>query len=234
MTERADNLPRHIGVIMDGNGRWAGRRGLPRIAGHKKGAETFEKIVRYAAKLGVPVLTAYAFSTENWKRPTEEVAGIMDLLRVYLDNAVKKDSENLRIRVPGDISRLDGDLRERIARLERETAKNTGMCLNIALNYGGRSEIVHAAAAAAEKLKRGEIAAVDEETFADCLYTAGQPDVDLLIRTSGERRISNFLLWQLAYAELVFLDVLWPDFTKRHFDMAIAEYAARNRRLGGI
>lgn len=228
-------LPRHVGIIMDGNGRWAKKHGVPRNLGHKNGADVFGKIVRYAQKIGIPYLTVYAFSTENWKRPPEEIEGIMSLLRTYLSNMEQYAKEGIRLFVLGEREPLDGDIRRLIARAEEASAANTGITVNIALNYGGREEIVHAAKELLRRCAEGELepSALGEAAFADCLYTAGQPDVDLVIRTSGEMRISNFLLWQSAYAEFVFSDVLWPDFTPRHFDAALREYAARERRMGG-
>ena len=229
-------LPAHVGIIMDGNGRWAKARGLPRVQGHKKGADAFGKIVRHARDLGIPYLTLYTFSTENWNRPPEEVRGIMNLLRGYLKNADNYRKENVRTRILGELSALDDDLRELIEKVEKNSAANDGINLNIALSYGGRGEIVHAARAVAQRILRGEIALqqIDEALLAREMYTSGQPDADLIIRTGGERRMSNFLLWQGAYAELVFSDVLWPDFNPRDFDAALAEYAARTRKMGGV
>lgn len=230
-------LPLHIGIIMDGNGRWAKKRAIPRNMGHKRGADVFGKIARHAAKVGVKYLTVYAFSTENWKRPPEEVAGIMDLLRVYLNDSEKYSKENMRMRILGERSELDRDIRSKIAEIERRTANNTGMTLNIALNYGGRDEILNAARNFAKAYITGEIQNVDsvgEAEFSRFMYTNGLPDVDLIIRTSGEIRTSNFLLWQSAYAEYVFTDVLWPDFSTKDFDAALSEYAQRTRRKGGL
>lgn len=231
------NMPVHVGIIMDGNGRWAKKRGLPRNIGHKQGAQAFSDIAKHAAKIGIKYLTVYAFSTENWRRPPDEVAAIMDLLRSYLSDADKYKKENMRTVILGDLSPLDADMRASIANIEQSSRNNTGMTLGIALNYGGRDEILRAARRIAREFAAGQIASlshVDEQMFTDCLYTAGQPDVDLVIRTSGESRISNFLLWQSAYAEYVFTDVLWPDFSPKHFDAAIREYALRIRRMGGI
>lgn len=230
-------LPLHVGIIMDGNGRWAKKRGLHRNLGHKQGADVFGKIARHAAKRGVRHLTVYAFSTENWKRPKEEVDGIMDLLRTYLKDVEKYTKDNMRICVLGERDALDADIRSRIADIERKSREYTGMTLNIALNYGGRSEILRAAKALAERYLAGgvsDLAAFGESDFSQLLYTAGQPDVDLVIRTSGEARTSNFLPWQSAYAEYVFTDTLWPDFREADFDAALEQYAARSRRLGGI
>ena len=232
----ASSLPTHVGVIMDGNGRWAESRGLPRNKGHKKGVEVLAETVRHAKKLGIRYLTVYAFSTENWNRPPQEVRGIMDLLRGYLKNADNYRKENVCTRILGEISALDEDLRELIQKVEKNSAANDGINVNIAINYGGRDEIVHAAKAVAQKILNGEAALeqVDEAMLAGEMYTRGQPDVDLTIRTGGERRISNFLLWQSAYAELVFCDVHWPDFSPKDFDDAIAQYGARVRRMGGV
>jgi len=231
-----NKLPAHVGVIMDGNGRWAKQRGLPRSQGHKKGAEVFGNVVRHAKARGIKYLTVYAFSTENWNRPPEEVRGIMDLLRGYLKNANNYRKENVRTRILGERCALDEDLREMIVKVEEKSAGNDGINVNIALNYGGRDEIVHAAKDAARRILNGEIALqqINEALLESGMYTAGQPDVDLIIRTGGERRLSNFLLWQSAYAELVFCDAHWPDFGPRDFDAALEEYAMRQRRMGGV
>ena len=234
---RAHTIPAHVGVIMDGNGRWAKKRGLPRNLGHKQGAQTFGEIARHAARRGIAHLTVYAFSTENWRRPPEEVGAIMDLLRSYLKDVQRYKKENMRVRILGDTQPLAPDIREMIVALENNSRENTGMSLNIALNYGSRDEIMHAARRLAQEYAGGQLAEledVDEALFSRYLYTSGQPDVDLVIRTSGENRISNFLLWQSAYAEYVFTDVLWPDFTPAHFDAALQEYATRTRRMGGL
>lgn len=229
-------LPTHVGIIMDGNGRWAKKRNLPRNVGHKQGADVFGKIVRYAAKRGIAYLTVYAFSTENWKRPPQEIAGIMNLLRSYLKDMDQYKKENIRICVLGDREMLDQDIQMQMADIERHSRYNTGMVLNIAFNYGGRGEILQAAKTMAKRYLTGEIASLDvisEANFDQFLFTAGQPDVDLIIRTSGEQRTSNFLIWQSAYAEYVFTDVLWPDFRAADFDHALQEYAMRSRRIGG-
>lgn len=232
-----NNLPVHVGIIMDGNGRWAERRGLPRNAGHKVGAEIFRKISRHAARQGIRYLTVYAFSTENWKRSPEEVGGIMNLMRSYLRNTEQYLKENMCVRFLGERDVLDEDIRFRMDDLERRSRGNTNLNLNIAINYGGRGEILRAARALARRYADGEVEdlrAFGEADFGELLYTAGQPDVDLVIRTGGEVRISNFLPWQCAYAEYCFTDVLWPDFTKDHFDAAVAQFAARDRRIGGV
>ena len=229
--------PMHVGIIMDGNGRWAKKRGLPRSLGHKQGATAFGNVVRHAAFLGIPYLTMFAFSTENWSRPAEEVDSIMDLMRSYLRDMDRYKKENIRVRVIGEFEMLSEDIRRDIRRLEENSAKNDGMHLNIALSYGGRDELVQAVRAIAGKVRSGELrdpAGIDAGVLADHLYTAGQPEVDLLIRTSGEQRISNFLLWQSAYAEFLFTDALWPDFGPANLDAALREYAGRVRRMGGI
>ena len=230
-------LPEHIGIIMDGNGRWAQKRGLPRSAGHKQGARTFREIVRYCRSIGIRYLTVYAFSTENWKRPQSEIDAIMNLLRDYLDELERhSDEEQGVLRFIGDMAPLAEDLRQRIADVQERTAGREGITVNIALNSGGRHEIVHAVQQAVSLARQGTLIpeAVDETLVDSLMYTAGQPPVDLIIRPSGEQRISNFLLWQGAYAEFVFMDVLWPDFTPGDLDRAIAEFQRRSRRFGGI
>ena len=230
-------LPEHIGIIMDGNGRWAQKRGLPRSAGHKQGARTFREIVRYCRSIGIRYLTVYAFSTENWKRPQSEIDAIMNLLRDYLDELERhSDEEQGVLRFIGDMAPLAEDLRQRIADVQERTAGREGITVNIALNYGGRHVIVHAVQQAVSLARQGTLTpeAVDEALVDSLMYTAGQPPVDLIIRPSGEQRISNFLLWQGAYAEFVFMDVLWPDFTPEDLDRAIAEFQRRSRRFGGI
>lgn len=230
-------LPTHIGIIMDGNGRWAQKRGLPRSAGHKQGARVFRNIVRYCREIGIGYLTVYAFSTENWKRPQSEIDAIMDLLRDYLDELERHGDEQQGVLCfIGDMEPLAEDLRLRIAEVQERTAGREGIVVNIALNYGGRAEIVHAVQQAVRLSRQGSLAeeAVDEALVDSLMYTAGQPPVDLIVRPSGEQRISNFLLWQGAYAELVFMDVLWPDFTPGDLDRAIAEFRRRSRRFGGI
>ncbi len=230
-------LPAHIGIIMDGNGRWAKKRALPRKVGHRVGAETFKTIARYANKRGIPYMTMYVFSTENWKRPQDEVASLMELLRNYLDEVERYREENIRIRFVGDLSVFDEDIRGKMERVQKNSADSTGLTLNLAVNYGGRDEIVHAARKLAHLVQEGKIQPEDinEELFAGNLYTNGEPDVDLIIRPSGEYRLSNFLIWQSAYAEYVFMDeVLWPDFKPAHLEEALREYQKRNRRFGGI
>ena len=231
-----DKLPDHVGFIMDGNGRWAKKRGLPRSFGHREGAKQFKKIVRYCKDIGLKNISFYAFSTENWQRPAEEVNTIMELFRDYIVDVRNFLSENTRMIFLGDKSAFDEDLQEKMIKLEEDTAKYTEMNLMMAVNYGGRDEITHAARILAEKAAKGEIKPEDitEQSISDNLYTAGFPDVDLLIRPSGEQRISNYLIWQCAYAEFYYTDVLWPDFTPDELDKALAEYAKRNRRFGGV
>jgi len=228
-----DRLPAHVAIIMDGNGRWAARRHLPRVEGHRAGINAVRATVETSARLGLPVLTLYAFSVENWKRPASEVGTLMTLLKRYLRLELQTLLSNgIRFRVVGRWDELGSDVRAELARAEAETARNTGMQFNIALNYGGRAEIVDAARRAIETGMRPE--ALDEAMFSSLLYTAGQPDPDLLIRTSGEMRVSNFLLWQIAYAEIWVTDTLWPDFRCEHLLRAILDYQKRDRRYGGI
>ena len=226
------NLPRHIAIIMDGNGRWAKNRSLPRSAGHVAGAKTFKDIARYCNKIGLEYLTVYAFSTENWKRPEAEVEGIMNLLRDYLKDAENFKADNIRLKFIGDLSPLSEDIKELIKKDEEDSADATGLHLNIALNYGGRDEIKNAV----KKIVEEGIPAdqIDEDTVSSHLYTAGMPDPDFIIRPSGEYRLSNYLIWQSAYAEYWFSDVLWPDFKPKHLEKALEEYNRRNRRFGGI
>jgi undecaprenyl diphosphate synthase len=227
--------PVHVAIIMDGNGRWAKARGLPRVAGHKRGAEAVRRTVTGAAELGIQYLTLYGFSSENWKRPPAEIDDLMGLLRLYLNNEIEElDRKGVRLRVIGQRSRLQPDIVRLIEGAEGRTAANRKLNLIVALSYGGRAEIAGAARDIAEGVRAGRIdpAAVDEDLFERFLYTADIPDPDLLIRTSGEKRISNFLLWQCAYAELVFLERLWPDFTRDDLESAITEYHGRDRRYG--
>ena len=226
-------LPAHIAVIMDGNGRWAAERNLPRVEGHRAGIESVRSSVELSARLGVEVLTLYAFSVENWKRPPAEVTVLMGLLKRYLRLELATLLENnIRFRVIGSQRELDVDVRSELDHAQDQTASNTGMVFNIALNYGGRAEIVSAAKRA---LETGvEPSELDEARFAGLLYTAGQPDPDLLIRTSGEMRVSNFLLWQIAYAEIWVTETYWPDFRARHLLEAVLAYQKRDRRYGGI
>ena len=229
-------LPKHIAIIMDGNGRWAKKRGLPRTAGHMAGAETFRRIATYCKNIGVEYLTVYAFSTENWKRPEEEVGTIMKLLGRYLDEAIRTmEKDHIRMKVFGELARLSPQLREMVDRTDEISQHYRGFQANICLNYGGRDEIVHAARRYAQDYAAGKVQGeLSEEQFGNYLYSAGIPDPDLLIRPGGEMRISNFLLWQCAYAEFYFTDVLWPDFTPEELDKAIAEFNRRDRRYGGV
>lgn len=236
MEENAKRLPTHIAIIMDGNRRWAREKGMKATDGHKVGADTLEKILAYCNKIGIEILTVYAFSTENWKRSKEEVGVLMKLLRVYLEKLAKRASrENVKIRVIGDIEAFEADIKSLIIKITEKTKENTGLTLNIALNYGGRLELLYAMKNIAKKVKEGniEIDNISEELISSELYTEDQPDPDLLIRTSGEQRISNFLLWQLAYTEMYFINKYWPDFTNDDLDIAINEYNKRNRRFGG-
>lgn len=229
--------PAHVGIIMDGNGRWAKQRRLPRSAGHKAGAENFRTITRYAARIGVKYLTLYTFSTENWSRPTEEVTALMSLFHDYLEEALRDFmDENIRVRFIGDVSAFSPELQSLIHEVEEASASKTGMVLNLAMNYGGRAELVRAAGQYAREVLEGKAdpKELSEEEFSRYLYTAGQPDPDLIIRPSGEKRISNFLLWQSAYAEFVYFDILWPDFKPRDLDEAIRIYSQRQRRFGGV
>jgi undecaprenyl diphosphate synthase len=230
---QSDRLPRHVAIIMDGNGRWAGRRHLPRVEGHRAGIQSVREVLETSARLGLQVLTLYAFSVENWKRPATEVSTLMLLLRRYLRSELSTLLDNnIRFNVVGRRDGLSPDIQAELADAERRTSANTGLLFNIALNYGGRTEIVDAARAAiASGMRPDELT---EARFADFLYTKGQPDPDLLIRTSGEMRISNFLLWQIAYAEIYVTETLWPDFRCRHLLEAIVAYQKRDRRYGGI
>ena len=230
-------IPQHIALILDGNGRWAKKRGLPRTMGHKEGCATLEKIVEASARMGVRYLTVYGFSTENWKRSKEEVGALMQLFRYYIGRLLKTANENnIRVKMIGERSRFDQDIVDGINRLERETKENTGMTFLFAVNYGGRDEIVRAVKRmAADYEKQGlSVDTLDETSFASYLDTAGIPDPDLMIRTSGELRLSNFLLWQLAYSELYVTDCLWPDFSKEELEKAIIQYNSRDRRFGGV
>lgn len=231
-------MPKHIAIIMDGNGRWARKRGLPRSAGHRVGAQKLKEIVLFADEIGLKYLTVYAFSTENWKRPKDEVENLMNLLREFFDTEIENliNKTQIKIRVIGDISKLDKDIQERIASAEERTKDKTGLCVVIALNYGGRSEIINAVKNLALDIKSGkiDIEAIDEELFRNYLYTKDIPDPDLLIRPSGEMRVSNFLLWQISYTEFWFSNVLWPDFKKEHLLKAIEDYQKRERRFGGV
>lgn len=230
-------IPVNLGIIMDGNGRWAKKRGLPRTAGHVTGAQVFRKIAKYCEKCGVRYLTVYAFSTENWRRPQDEVDAIMNLLRQYLKESLADfQQENIVVRFIGNREELAVDIRALIEEAESSTAHKSGMTLNIALNYGGQQEIVSATRKLAEKVANGSLQPneITEEMLQEALYTEDQPPVDLILRPSGEYRLSNFLIWQSAYAEFVFMDVLWPDFKESDLDRAFEEYARRDRRFGGV
>lgn len=232
----ADSLPLHIGIIMDGNRRWAKKRNLPASAGHSKGAETFKKLALYCNKIGLKHLTVYAFSTENWKRSETEISALMVLFKKYLKMVMEEfKDENIKIKFIGDVSKFSEDIKEMIKTIESETKGRTGLNLNIAMNYGGRTEIIRATKNICKDTLDGKLNPEDinEKIFDDNLYTFGQNDVDLIIRTAGEERISNFLLWQSAYAEFYFTNVLWPDFSKDEFKKAIAEYNKRIRKFGG-
>ncbi len=230
-------VPRHIAIILDGNGRWAKAKGLPRNVGHVQGAKTVEEICEVAYKMGVEYLTVYAFSTENWNRPKDEVDALMKLLRNYMKNCLKTaEKNNMCVRVIGDKTRLDADIQESIAKLEEASKHNTGLHFSIAINYGGRDEIRRAVAGLVEQALKGEISPEDitEEVIGFSLDTGDYPDPDLLIRTCNEQRISNFLLWQLAYTEFYFTEVAWPDFNKKELEKAIAAYNHRDRRFGAL
>jgi undecaprenyl diphosphate synthase len=230
-------LPRHVAMIMDGNGRWALKRTLPRQAGHAAGISAVRRTVETACELGLDYLTLYAFSTENWRRPQKEISGLMELFRRYFDEDMARlAADNVRIRIIGSSERLDADIAAMVADAETRTAANTGLNLTFAFNYGAREELAGAARALAREVAQGRIApdAIDTELFSAHLQSGMLPDVDLIIRTSGEQRVSNFLLWQAAYAELVFVDALWPDFGRADFVAALQEYAGRERRFGGL
>lgn len=230
-------LPEHIGIIMDGNGRWAKKRGLPRSIGHREGAKTFRKITRYCSDIGIKYLTVYAFSTENWKRPEDEVNSLMKLFKSYLNEALEdfKD-DSIVVKFIGDKSHFSDDLQKLMIENEESSKDRDGMVLNIAMNYGSRDEIIRAVKNISNDVKIGkfDVESIDEELFSSYLYTAGQPDPDLIIRPSGEYRISNFMLWQAAYTEFVIMNKLWPDFDKSDLDEALNMYSQRNRRFGGV
>ena len=230
-------LPARVAIIMDGNGRWAAQRNLPRVEGHRRGAESVRSVLRCASKLGIRHLTLYAFSVENWNRPKEEVETLMKFLARYLKTEQQEmNQNNVRLRAIGQLDRLPGFVREQLDATIASLDQNTGTTLNLALSYGARTELVDAARAIAAKAKSGEMAPadIDEQTLSDHLYTAGTPDPDLLIRTSGEMRVSNFMLWQISYAELVVTERLWPDFGEADFRAALEEFAARDRRFGKV
>jgi undecaprenyl diphosphate synthase len=233
----SQSLPRHVAIIMDGNGRWARARALPRGEGHRRGVEALRGAVRFAGRRGIRFLTLFSFSSENWSRPEDEIQGLFHLLRVFIrKDLAELKANDVRIRVIGERGSLPADIRALIEAAESETAENRGLRLVVAFNYGARDEIVRATRRLAERVARGELApeAIDQLLFAQALDTEGVPDPDLILRTSGEQRISNFLLWQAAYAELVFLPVLWPDFSDGEFEAALREFATRQRRYGGL
>lgn len=230
-------LPNHVGIIMDGNGRWAKKRGLPRSAGHSAGAKNFRKIIRYCSDIGIKHLTMYAFSTENWKRPDDEVQALMKLFKQYLEEALRDfQDDTIKLKFIGDIKGFSPEIQSLMIDAQEGSKDRDGMVLNLAMNYGGRDELVMATKSIAERVQSCEIAVedIDERLISDSIYTAGQPDPDLIIRPSGEYRTSNFLLWQSAYAEYVIMDKLWPDFNFDDMNYALIEYAKRNRRFGGV
>ena len=232
-----ERIPRHVALILDGNGRWAKKRGLPRTMGHKEGCKTVEKTVEIAARMGIEYLTVYGFSTENWKRSAEEVGALMQLFRYYMVRLLKIAKENnVRVKMIGDRRRFDEDIIEGINRLERETKENTGLTFVIAVNYGARDEITRAVSRLAADCVQGKVKAeeITEDVLSSYLDTAGMPDPDLLIRTSGEIRLSNYLLWQLAYTEIYVTDCLWPDFNEEELKRAVVQYNKRERRFGGV
>ena len=235
MEFKKENMPRHIGIIMDGNRRWAKAQGKPVSFGHKEGAKTLEKIVRYANKIGLEYITVYAFSTENWKRAEEEVKALMMLLQNYLDDYAKRaDTENIRVKILGDISALSSGMQKSIENCMERTKNNTGVTFNIALNYGGRDELVKAMKQIASQIKENKLQIEDitEQLISDNLYTKGEPEPDLIIRTSGEKRLSGFLTWQSVYSEILVIDKNWPEFEEKDLDEAIIEYQKRTRKFG--
>ena len=235
MEFKKEDMPRHIAIIMDGNRRWAKAKGKPVSYGHKEGAKTLEKIVRYANQIGLEYITVYAFSTENWKRTEEEVKALMMLLQNYLDDYAKRaDTENIKVKILGDISALSNGMQKSIQNCMERTKDNTGVTFNIALNYGGRNELIRAIRQIANEVKNNEIQIEDitEKLVSEHLYTKGEPEPDLLIRTSGEQRLSNFLPWQLVYTEFLFVDKNWPEFEEKDLDNAIIEYQKRTRKFG--
>lgn len=231
------NIPKHIAIIMDGNGRWAKKRGLPRSAGHRIGAKVLEQITRDAGHLGVKYLTVYAFSTENWKRPDDEITALMNLLSEYLDDYKRLiGDEDIRVRIIGSYDKLSEEIIKKIKNIEEKTKNNSAITLNIALNYGGRDEIVNAVKKIANKIKHDDIEVndIDESLISSNIYTNYMPDPDLIIRPSGELRLSNFMLWQSAYSEFWYSNILWPDFTRNDLVRAIVDFQKRNRRYGGV
>lgn len=229
-------IPKHIAIIMDGNGRWAEKRGLPRVIGHKQGVDAVKNTVKSCLKTGVRYLTLYAFSTENWSRPDSEIKALFQLLENFIDNEIKLFHDNkIKLCIIGERNRIQKDLLAKVEKTEKDTSDYHGLTLNIALSYGARQEILNAARILAQDAKSGKIDPkdIDEKMFSEKLYTAGQPDPDLLIRTSGEMRVSNFLLWQISYSELYVTETLWPDFDEKEFNKAIETYSKRDRRFGG-
>jgi undecaprenyl diphosphate synthase len=236
-TDQAPAAPEHIAIIMDGNGRWAKARGVPRKIGHQRGADSVKKTVKASIKLGVKYVTLFGFSSENWKRPASEISDLMGLIRFYLQKEINElNKEGIQLRVIGDRERLEDDIVSLIEKAETLTRKNTRLILTIAISYGGRAEITDATKRIAKDVKNGilKIEEIDEALLDQRLYTSDMPDPDLLIRTSGELRISNFMLWQLAYSELVFIEIFWPDFTEEDLESAVMEFHGRNRRYGAI
>lgn len=234
---KVSNIPRHVAIILDGNGRWAKKRMMPRNYGHSQGSKVVEKICEEAYNIGIRYLTVYAFSTENWKRPREEVDALMGLLDRYLDNSIKTSKKNnMRVRIIGDKSGLSSELQAKIKALEEASKDNTGLYFQVAINYGSRDEIIRAVKALSKDIQEGRLApdSINDDLFSQYLDTCDIPDPDLLIRTSGEQRLSNFLLWQLAYTEFYFTDVLWPDFTKEELLKAVKYYSERDRKFGAI
>jgi undecaprenyl diphosphate synthase len=237
MSENIQNIPNHVAIILDGNGRWAKKKRMPRNYGHSQGSKVVEKICEEAYNIGIKYLTVYAFSTENWKRPKDEVDALMKLLKNYLDTSIKtSEKNNMRVRIIGDKSGLSEDIQAKIKELEEASKKNTGLNFQVAINYGSRDEIIRAVKALSNDLKENRVAVddIDEVVLSQYLDTGDIPDPDLLIRTSGEQRLSNFLLWQLAYTEFYFTDVLWPDFNKEELIKALNYYSERNRKFGAI
>jgi undecaprenyl diphosphate synthase len=231
----SNSLPKHIAIIMDGNGRWASKRALPRVFGHKAGMEALREVVKACSDIGIKILTVYAFSTENWNRPTDEVSYLMNLLIEYMRKEINELNKNkVKIKILGDISGLPKVTREEVENAARLTENNKGIQFNIALNYGSRAEIISACKRIAEDFKEGKISSeeITEDLISEHLFTKGDIDPDLIIRTSGEKRLSNFLLWQSAYSELVFVEEMWPDFNRKHLEKAIIEYQSRDRRFG--
>lgn len=231
-----NNLPQHIGFIMDGNGRWAKKRGLPRTYGHKEGAQAFREIVKHCKEIGIKYITFYAFSTENWSRPKDEVSALMTLFNEYLDEADELTEKSTRLVFLGDKSKFSSEMQKKMINIEEKSKNYNEMTVALAMNYGGRDDIVHSVKRVAQMIQQGTVNVddIDEQLISQNLYTGDIPDVDLVIRPSGEKRISNFLIWQSSYAEFYFTDVLWPDFSGKELDKALEDYSLRNRRFGGV